>query len=450
MMKYDVIVVGAGTAGCTFARHAAEAGLKVCLIDRKKSDKIGRKVCGDAIGRHHFDEVGLDPPKGEELERRVEGVDIYSPNKKVKMRFRGEGIYGYIINRYLFGQRLLNMAVNSGVILEDSTQVLEPIIKDGFVVGISALKDGGKVKFHGKVIIDASGYNAVLRRKLPQEMGIQNEVSKEDVIICYREIRELERQLENPNYLRIYLNLETAPGGYVWAFPEGDNKLNVGLGVVLADGYPNPKTQLYNKVLRDPIFNGSVLHGGGGHVPTRRPLDTMVGNGIILVGDSACQVNPIHGGGIGPSMIGGMIAAKTVVKALEVGDVGRRGLWVYNVDYNLKYGAKQAGLDVFRIFLQKLRDEDLDYGMEHRLITEEDLLKASMGVGEGVRLNITEKATRVFRGLGKLAFLMKLRTAANLMKQLKRHYMDYPETPEKFDEWRLKASSLIEEAKRKL
>jgi flavin-dependent dehydrogenase len=32
-LKYDVIVVGAGTAGCLAAKTTAEAGLKVCMLD---------------------------------------------------------------------------------------------------------------------------------------------------------------------------------------------------------------------------------------------------------------------------------------------------------------------------------------------------------------------------------------------------------------------------------
>ncbi|MCK4474310.1 FAD-binding protein, partial [Candidatus Bathyarchaeota archaeon] len=42
--KYDVIVVGAGTAGCLAAKTTAEAGLKVCLMERKKSKEIGEKI----------------------------------------------------------------------------------------------------------------------------------------------------------------------------------------------------------------------------------------------------------------------------------------------------------------------------------------------------------------------------------------------------------------------
>jgi hypothetical protein len=108
------------------------------------------------------------------------------------------------------------------------------------------------------------------------------------------------------------------------------------------------------------------------------------------------------------------------------------------------YGAKQAGLDVFRILLQGLSDDDLNYGMKYRLITEDDLLKASMD-GE-VRLNITEKTRRVFRGLRKLSLLRKLRHAANLMEKVKAHYLNYPTSPEEFGKWKMETLKLFSEA----
>ena len=53
--EYDLIIVGAGTAGCCCAIHAANKGLDVCIVDRKKKGKIGNKVCGDLISYSLFD-----------------------------------------------------------------------------------------------------------------------------------------------------------------------------------------------------------------------------------------------------------------------------------------------------------------------------------------------------------------------------------------------------------
>ena len=213
--------------------------------------------------------------------------------------------------------------------------------------------------------------------------------------------------------------------------------------------FPNPKKQFYNHILTRPAFEGSVLvRGGAWFDPTRRPLDNMVGNGVVLTGDAASLVNPIHGGGIGPSMLSGFYAGKTIVAALEKGEPSKEALWPYNKMYMESYGKKQASLDVFRMLLIKSSDADLNYGMGCKLLTEDDVLKA--GLGDDFHLNIGETARRVFRGIKRVRFLNKLRLTVKMMRQVQAHYDTYPETPENFEQWRLQTVSLIDDARDKL
>jgi len=451
LKKFDVIVVGAGTGGCMAAKTIAHAGYDVCLIDRKKQENVGEKICGDALGKHHFDNLGLNYPTGKELERKILGLKIYSPNNETVFQVTEKELFGFILNRRLFGQRLLNDATNAGATLLEQTHAIEPILESNYVTGILAkdLKTEKKLKFSSQVVVDASGFSAVLRKKLPEKMGIDTKINKEDVVVCYREIRKLKKQIPEEEFLELHLSQKVAPGGYCWIFPEHGERVNVGLGLAMLEGFPNPKTQLYNHILSKPLFEGSsLISGGTWYDPTRRPLDCMTGNGIVIVGDAACQVNPIHGGGMGPSMTGGKLAGETIIEALENGNVSQKGLWMYNPRYMEWYGAKQAGLDVFRIFLQQLGDDNLDYGMKYRLITEEDLLKASMG--EDINLNITEKTRRALRGLGRISLLKKLREAANLLKKVKTIYLNYPTSPEDFEEWKRNVRELFGAAKSRL
>ena len=448
---FDVIVIGAGTAGCLAAKRTAEAGLKVCLVERKRREEIGEKVCGDALGEHHLKTVGLEKPQGGELEKRIEGVKVYSPDLGTVFTITYEDYVGYMLNRRLFGQWLLKKALDEGAILLDSTQCLEPIIKKGFAIGVLAknMKTGENVKLKGQVVLDASGFMGVIRRKLPEEMGIERGVANEDVEACYREIRQLKEETENSGYCKIYLNQKVTPGGYTWIFPKGGAKVNAGVGICMRGKFPNPRNQFYKHILVKPIFEGSLLlKGGSWYDPTRRPMDNLVGDGVAILGDAGCLVSPIHGGGIGPSMVSGYVAGKTVVEALERDDVSQESLWPYNCKYMEMYGTKQAGLDVFRMLLLTSRDEDLNYGMKHKLMTEEDVLKA--GLGEEFHLKVTETAKRVFRGIRRLRFLNKLRLTVNLMGQVKAHYRNYPETLENFAEWRMKTEALFNEARSKL
>ena len=450
MEKFDALVVGAGTAGCLAAKTIAESGLKVCLVERKRKEEIGEKVCGDALGEHHLKTLGLEKPRSGELEKRIEGIRIFSPDQNTVFTIAHEDFVGYLLNRRLFGQWLLGKALDKGAALMDSTQFLEPVIEKGFVTGISVKNSKGKTaELKSKVVVDASGFNAVVRHKLPLEMSIEREVVNEDVEACYREIRQLKQETENTKYCEIYLNQKVTPGGYTWIFPKGGAKVNVGVGICMRGKFPNPKKQFCKHILTKPLFDGSLLlNGGAWFDPTRRPLDNMVGNGVVIVGDAACLVNPIHGGGIGPSMLSGYYAGQVIAETLEKGNVAQKALWPYNRKYMESYGKKQASLDVFRMLLITSNDADLNYGMNCKLLTEDDVLKA--GMGDDFHLNITETAKRVFRGLKRVRFLNKLRLTVSMMRQVKAHYDTYPETPENFEEWRLETVRLIEQAKTKL
>lgn len=450
-MKYDIIVVGAGTAGCLAAKTAAKAGLNVCLVERKRREEVGEKVCGDALGEHHLKTLGLEKPQGGELDKRIEGIKIYSPDLNTVFTVEHEDFVGYLLNRRMFGQWLLRKAVDEGATLMDSTQCLQPLVEKRFVDGISTknMKTGEKKDLRGSVVVDASGFVGVVRKSLPKEIGIENEVANEDVEACYREIRQLKQETRDTSYCEIYLNQKVTPGGYSWIFPKGGARVNAGLGICMRGDFPNPKIQFCNHILTKPLFDGSLLlTSGAWYDPTRRPLDNMVGNGTIITGDAACLVNPIHGGGIGPSMISGYQAGKVAVEALEKGDVSRASLWPYNKRYNDLYGAKQARLDIFRMLLLTSRDEDLNYGMHYHLLTEQDVLKA--GLGDDFHLNITETSRRVFRGLKRVGFLNRLRLTVKYMNRVRNHYTTYPDTPADFEKWRLHTVSLFKEAASKV
>ena len=147
-------------------------------------------------------------------------------------------------------------------------------------------------------------------------------------------------------------------------------------------------------------------------------------------------------------MLSGYYAGQTVAMALEKGDATQKALWPCNKKYMESYGKKQASHDVFRRLLLMSRDADLNYGMNCRIVTEDDVLKAVLG--KELRLHITETVRRVFRGAKRMRFLNKLRITISMMRQVKAHYNTYPDTPENFEKWRKQTVNIIERAKTKL
>ena len=128
-----------------------------------------------------------------------------------------------------------------------------PIIEKGAVAGITAknMKTGKVSELSSKVVVDATGFFGMVRKQLPAEMGIDREIANEDVEACYREIRQLKQETENTRFCEIYLNQKASPGGYIWIFPKGGARVNVGIGTCMRENYPNPKTAALQHSLQE-------------------------------------------------------------------------------------------------------------------------------------------------------------------------------------------------------
>jgi len=147
-------------------------------------------------------------------------------------------------------------------------------------------------------------------------------------------------------------------------------------------------------------------------------------------------------------MLSGYLAGQQIVEAIGKGEPTKEALWGYNKKYIDIYGKKQGTLDIFKVFLLSCSDEDLNYGMNEKLMTEDDVLKA--GMGDDFHLNITETAKRVFRGIRRVGFLKKLRLTVTMMRGLSAHYNNYPTSSQGYEPWRVQTVKLIAEAKKKL
>lgn len=431
-----MIVVGAGSAGCVAARRCSEMKLKTLLIDKKPQTLIGQKVCGDEISKSHFEATGIDFPQGDEISAVIAGADVYPPNMKNELKVRGWAEFdGWTVNRLNFGQRLLNEAISEGVVFRPNCRVSEPIMRKDQVVGVRYRDESTKdeMSIHSKLVIDASGFAAVIRNKIGHPL-IEESIDKEDVALCYREILKLRMPLAEPEVARVLLGGSIAPSGYAWIFPKGPQEINAGVGVTGGEGRGSPKPFFLEFKKDYPLlFKSTVIEASGGAVPVRRPLKSLVADGVAFVGDAACQVNPIHGGGIGAGMRAGIILGEVAKHAIAGNKLDAKGLWNYNTRFLISFGKRLASLEIFRRLLQSVSDNDMNYGFERRILEAGDLMAANRG--DGISLSIFEKAKRAKRGAGRLGLLMKLQKAAGLMKKIGKLYEAYPSDPDKLEMW---------------
>ncbi|MBY9014787.1 MAG: NAD(P)/FAD-dependent oxidoreductase [Candidatus Lokiarchaeota archaeon] len=448
--NFDVIVVGAGTGGSVAARFVAEKGLKVCLIDRKAKKDIGNKICGDAVGTEIFDFLKINHPKNEELSCRIKGAKLYSPDQKKSIDLTDPKQAGYIINRLEFGQRLLNEAINSGVDqFLDKTLALDLLYDKNIVNGVKVkLNSGDKVDLRSNILIDASGFYSPLRKKV-RSILVEKEISKDDSILCYREIVKFsphDLKIKNPDYISIILNQDKAPGGYIWYFPKNESSVNIGLGTFM--NLKGKVKDLYHQNVFNEFIKTSkyeIISSGGGVVPVRRPLWSCTDNGIMFVGDSACQVNPLHGGGIDPSMRAGLYAANTAINAVEKGNYSVKSLWNYNHKVMTSFGAEFASLDLLRMTLQILPNEDLNFALEQDLLSGEEILEIS-STGE-FQLPVLNLVTKALKGISKPNLLLDLNYLRIRMNEISKLYKNFPINIENFEEWKRQAIQVYDKIK---
>ena len=184
--NYNVIVVGAGAAGCLFSRNLAREGYSVCLVEKSDRNELSHDWW-DGVDKTIFDDVGIAQPKGDELWKGGEFI-IYSPLNLLHQKLKPFPDYVHL-DRRKFNIRLLTEAIDSGVEFFDKTTVNGPIVEDGndIIVGIR-IQDLDAII--GRLVVDCSGYEGIIRSNIPFKTDFDKKIRREDIMLTYREMRE--------------------------------------------------------------------------------------------------------------------------------------------------------------------------------------------------------------------------------------------------------------------
>ena len=434
-MKNDaeVLIIGGGIAGSTLSRLLAEKGYEVLLVDCLPKEKIGLKVCGNAVPRKYFDWAGIPRPKKGEFDSRVAGSKIYSPDSKTVFADSDEG---YIVDRYRFGQRLLKESLDAGTRLVDRTLAVSPLVKNNRVLGARVKNVGrsGTESFFGRITIDATGFVSRLRRLLPSDWWVAEHVAREESYSCYREILSLKDDLEDPEHCHVFISNRIAPLGYYWIFPQGPGKANVGVGVSTGLGR-NPRDIFHRHIASLPVLKGSkTVDRGAGLVYCRRPLGSMLWNGFACIGDAGYQLDPLGGAGIGPSIQAAKILSEVFSEA-EADDCTVNSLWPYNYRYMKACGARFSAVYVFSQLMGCFSDEEINYTMASGLVSE----KSMQSFRDSVDAMWAEKIPVRFllRGLvSRFSLLRRLKLLNDLVKEVFALYSSYPSDPIGYPDWK--------------
>jgi digeranylgeranylglycerophospholipid reductase len=349
-MKVDCVVVGAGPAGSVAAKELAERGLETLVVEKKA--EIGPpKRCAEGVSQRGLEILGITPCP-QSIARVISGASLYAPSGK-SVLMEGPGIDGYVLERKIFEKQLASQAIKSGATYFIKTQALAmERTTQGWTITLRSLS--GDETVTAPLVIGADGVESkvgrwaglkAINRLTDYHSGFQYEMANVDI---------------DMDYIHMFFGTEVAPLGYAWVFPKTFSA-NVGLGILEREAGRRAHEYLDHFIAEHQEFfaNASPIEINAGGVPVNQ-FTEMVADGIMLIGDAAQLINPIHGGGISRAMHSAQMAAEVGAKALSTGDTSAEQLMRYPRRWNDEYGEKTAKLLKFRFFLEKLTDKDFE------------------------------------------------------------------------------------------
>jgi geranylgeranyl reductase family protein len=319
MQSYDVVVCGAGPAGTIAAAEAAQAGLKVALLEKQILPR--HKTCGGGmpmVMQKHLQDLAP--------EAFVESdVSFMRHTWKFEDAYLGpmnppgtnDRLSLWMVQRPIFDNTLAQRAAKFGADLRDGVAVrsLEPE-SDGVIVRAQGIKTGSEFTAKARYVIGADGANGVTVKA--------TQLRKNPAIAIALEI-ELPHTWDNGHAdLRpeiAHLEYGALKHGYAWIFPKADH-LNIGAGVFRPDHRDARGDHSIRAELQKTIFDymdATGLNYGrdsirfhGHPLPTWSGKEPLHEGRILLAGDAAGLINPLFGDGILHAVKSGSIAARCI------------------------------------------------------------------------------------------------------------------------------------------
>ena len=328
---YDIIVVGAGPGGSAAAHYMARQGLNVLLLD--KSGFPRDKTCGDALSPnalHILEDMGAMPDLVGAGAYKVAGVDFYSPDSTRLCALVPPHPpfpqYAYVARRLVLDDLIREKALQSGAKFEARVRVagIEGEPGNLTVIGV---RDGAGIRYRCRLAVIAVGASVNLLHTL----GLVN--GQPDFARAARTYYEGINGLSD----LIQIRFDGVPlPGYGWIFPLSSTSANVGAGFYRHTRHMPPTAQrMLAEFLEHPpvkeMLVEAVQEGPVKGFPLRVDFNKsrVIGEGIMLVGESAGLVNPFTGEGIDYALESARMAARTASYCFAGGGFSRRALKHY-------------------------------------------------------------------------------------------------------------------------
>src|SRR5579885_2087606 len=311
-VRYDIIVIGAGPAGCSAAASAASKGAKVALLEQEEAVALHVRTSG-VTWQSDADTLGI--PK--EFYHPIHSFKFFSPNGSSEVECEGEA--ACVLDVRSLYRFLAERAAEKGAEIFLGYRATKAL-KESDNKAISGLLASGRgartVELDSELLIDASGFHSFLSKEI---QGI-NPWTRFGIGAEY------EAHVENvdEDSWMLMVGRDFSPAGYAWLFPLGKNRARIGVGIGRPNTEVNPADMLDYIITKRPgplakLGRISPLEFHFGMVPNQGLRDSFTGKGYAMVGDSAGQVNPLVLEGIRFAIRYGRLCGEAAAEQLAYG-----------------------------------------------------------------------------------------------------------------------------------
>jgi geranylgeranyl reductase family protein len=347
--EFDVVISGAGPAGCTAALALGSSGLKVALIEKEKFPR--EKVCGDAIPAFVPKVLYTINPdytiafEGLKEKNRINICRIVSPKgKSLDLKFPEDG---FTCKRQIFDAFLFELTRN----LPNVTILQENPVRDVTLNGNGVIISTDKnINLKARLVIGCDGAASITRKKLIGT-GTGSENGSVAVRAYFKNVKDVQ-----PGTIEFHFLKNLLPG-YFWIFPLPQNQVNIGLGIpskTTSDKKINLRNEFNNIIKTDPYLSPRFLWAEmtgeikGHFLPLCTYQIPISGDHFMLCGDAASLVNPATGGGIGQAMQSGRYAGWQALKCFEKNDFSAGFISSYDKTVHDKIGRENKHYRLIR------------------------------------------------------------------------------------------------------
>ena len=426
---YDVVIVGACTAGTYFAGLLAQRGLRVLVIDRDSEENLAKRLDIIHFTRDSYAEFGVEP-SGEGDEEFVRNFHVCYGKSALNNHLKTNYINVDVLHLPLFIKRLRKIATETGAVFRFETAFKSLRYEDGRIAGIIT-SDGEEIP--ARLVVDASGIAAVVRRSINDPYMENFETGPRDkfyVLLKYVKLKDPNLSVVDSTswpYYKGWIAPQHTPGGAI-----------VGVGANLSFDYARKCMAKFEAAI--PLPEYELQYEEMACTPYRRPPFSFVTDGFLVIGDAACLTKPINGEGIPSAWVQCTPAADIVAKAMENdGYPTREKLWEINRLYQTGEGASYAGERAMLIGAVNMTPRDNDYLYKNGIVFKSD--------DEPEVENLLGALVKgVVKGEFSLQALVSLASSTLKGAALEKHYKAYPATPDGYPAWEKKALKLWKKA----